>query len=345
MSISAVKTVFSKVCAVLACALLLLLPQQASATKEPRPILIDHRVRTIVYQPDQVYKYTGHYHYQTAIEFAVDERIQTISMGDSTAWMLNPSGFRLFLKPVEQDATTNMTIITNKRTYLFELHARETDDIDDKEMAFIVRFIYPTDASGAVGGGSSPTARGSTDDGAQTIARYLDSVPDPLNDPGKYNLNYTISGTDIIAPIRIFDDGQFTYFQFRNKNADLPAFYMTDDLGNEALVNFRTRGDYIVVERIAKKFTLRHGTYIVCVFNESWTPLGDLPPENSAIPAGKYNVPGSVAPVSGAGRGNNNANGGGGRGNGGGGGGGGGRGNGNGGGGGNNNGGGGGGRR
>ena len=258
----------------------------AHAIREPRPIMIDHRVRTIIYQPDQVYKYTGHYHYETSIEFAPDESILTISMGDSTAWMLNPSGFRLFLKPVEQDATTNMTIITNKRVYLFELHARETDDIDDPNMMFIMRFLYPNET----GGGGR---RGSSDDG-NDFNRYLDSVPDPLSDLGKYNLNYTISGTDVIAPIRIFDDGLFTYFQFRNKNADLPAFYMVNDDNSEALINFRTRGDYIVVERVAKRFTLRHGNLIACVFNEAWTPLGDLPPEETGatdVAPGKYSLP------------------------------------------------------
>lgn len=232
------------------------------ATRESRPIQIDHRVHQIIYQPDAVFKYTGHYRYASQIEFAHDEEIKTISMGDSTAWLLNPSGFRLFLKPIEQDATTNMTIITNKRTYLFELHARETDDIDDKDMVFITRFVYP------VG-----------DQQGQTVSNYLDAVPSPESDPGKYNLKYSISGSDIIAPIRIFDDGQFTYFQFRNKNADIPAFFMTDEKGNEALINYRTRGDYIVVERVNKQFTLRHGKLIVCVFNETWNPVPVLPPE------------------------------------------------------------------
>lgn len=245
----------------LAALLCVLYALPALATREARPIQIDHRVRVIIYQPDEVYKFTGHYRYASQIEFAPDEEIKTISMGDSTAWMLNPSGHRLFLKPVEQDATTNMTLITNRRTYLFELHARETDDIDDKEMVFIMRFIYPN----------------SNDSNMGAISHYLDSVPTPDSEPGRYNMKYTISGTDIIAPIRIFDDGQFTYFQFRNKNADVPAFYMVDDYGNEALINYRTRGDYIVVERVAKKFTLRHGLDIVCVFNEGWT-LGGLPP-------------------------------------------------------------------
>jgi len=239
----------------------------AFATREPKPIQVDHRVRVIVFQQDEVYKYTGHYRYASQIEFGRDEEIKTISMGDSTSWMLNPSGFRLFLKPVEQDATTNMTVITNKHTYLFELHARETDDIDDKDMVFIMRFIYPGETNSAGG----------------TVSSYLDNVPTPESEPGKYNLKYTISGSDKVAPIRIFDDGEFTFFQFRNKNADIPAFYFVDDKGNEAMINYRARGDYIVVERVAKKFTLRHGADIVCVFNDGWNPAPPLPPLGSDV--------------------------------------------------------------
>lgn len=232
----------------------------ANATREPHPIQVDHRVRLITYQPDEVYKYTGHYRYASQIEFSQDEEIKTISMGDSTSWMLNPSGFRLFLKPLEQDATTNMTVITNLHTYLFELHARETDDIDDKDMVFIMRFVYPEGSGG------------------QAVSHFLDTVPSPEDEPELYNTKYTISGPDDIAPIRIFDDGLFTYFQFRNKNADLPAFYTVDSKNEEAIINYRTRGDYIVVERVAKKFTLRHGSEIVCVFNEGRVLAPVVPP-------------------------------------------------------------------
>ncbi len=224
----------------------------AHAVRESKPIKVDHRVRTIMYQQDQVYKYVGHFRYQTSIEFGPDEVIGTISMGDSTAWMLNPSGNRLFLKPLEQDATTNMTLITNKRVYLFELHARETDDINDRDMVFILRFIYPEEDN-------------------LSITKYLDTVPVPdlEKDGDKYNFNYTISGTDEIAPVRIFDDGEFTYFEFKDKNAEVPAFFWVDANGEESLINYRTRGDYIVVERVASKYTLRHGRDIVCVFNEA----------------------------------------------------------------------------
>jgi type IV secretion system protein VirB9 len=234
----------------------------ALATKEPRPQKLDHRVRTVMYQPDQVFKFTGHYRFQSSIEFAPDEEISTISMGDSTGWMINPSGNRLFLKPVEQDATTNMTLITNKHTYLFELHAAEAGSIDDENMVFIIRFIYPGE------------------DTAATVKNYLDAVPLPDLDknPGKYNFNYTISGPARIAPLRIFDDGEFTYFEFKDKNADIPAFFLVDSLGNEAVINFRTRGNFIVVERVASRYTLRHGNDIVCIFNEA-KPLPPAPAE------------------------------------------------------------------
>ncbi len=224
---------------------------EALAASDSRSLPVDHRVHVISYQPDQVYRMDGHYRYQSAIEFEKDEEIRTISMGDSSAWMINPSGNRLFLKPIEQDATTNMTVLTNKRVYLFELHGHEASDINDSNMVFIMRFIYNDKAD----------ALGRTD---------LDGVPDPDSeaDKAKFNYNYTISGSDAVAPLRIFDDGEFTYFQFPNKNADVPAFFWVDSDNNENVINYRTRGDYIVVERVAVRFTLRHGGDVVCVFNE-----------------------------------------------------------------------------
>lgn len=233
----------------------------AHAAREARPMQLDHRVRTIMYQPDAVYKFIGHYGFQSAIQFEEGETIQTISMGDSTAWVLQPSGNLLFLKPVDRGATTNMTLITSERTYLFELHAQEAANIDDDKMTFIMRFMYGVESGG-------------------NIQQLTDTVPLPdiENDPEAYNFKYTISGPDVIAPIRIFDDGEFTYFQFREKNSVVPAFFMVDNRGEESLINYRTRGTYIVVERVADRFTLRHGGDIVCVFNESGVSYSPKPP-------------------------------------------------------------------
>ncbi len=225
----------------------------AMALLDPRPIATDHRIKTILYTPNEVFKFTGHYGYQSSIVLSPEEEVVTISIGDSLSWQVQPDGNRIFIKPTEQDAMTNMTVITNLRTYLFELHSREPDSIDDDELIFDLRFVYPAQA--------------------QPILDNEPEVPDVTKDSWRFNFNYTLTGSELVAPIRIFDDGQFTYFQFRNINADIPAIFQVNSDGTEALVNFRTSGSYIIVERVSSRYTLRHGSDVVCVYNESM-PLG-----------------------------------------------------------------------
>ena len=231
----------------------------AHALQEARPISTDSRIRTVRYSVNEVYQFIGHYGYASAIQFADDEKVLTISLGDSTAWLINPAANRIFLKPVEQNALTNMTVLTDKRSYLFELHAEETKDIRDKGMVFEMRFVYPQGDSAAI-----------------DVSQF-DPLPDLDRDAAKFNFKYTIRGSAVIEPIRIFDDGQFTYFEFRDKNAEIPAFFRVDSLDDEALINYRKRGNYIVVEQVASRFTLRRGGEILCVYNEKM-PVTPVPP-------------------------------------------------------------------
>jgi type IV secretion system protein VirB9 len=226
----------------------------ASAIKEPKPMAVDKRLGVLVYSPYDVHRFTGYYGYQSSIIFAEDETIETISMGDSIPWQMVPNGNRLFLKPIDQEATTNMTLITNKRVYYFELYAREAKDINEEGLMFAVKFLYSDeDEAGALaseGFGQATTG------------------PD-LSDRSLYNFEYTISGPDIISPVKIFDDGKFTYFEFKDKAAFLPAIFYVNSNGTEGIVNYRIVGDYVVVESIRERFTLRHDANVVCVFNES----------------------------------------------------------------------------
>ena len=182
------------------CVFALLGAEPAHALQAARPIATDSRIRTVRYSPNEVYQFVGHYGYQSAIELEEGEKIQTVSVGDSIAWLINPSANRIFLKPIEQNAMTNMTVITDKRTYLFELHAEETKDIRDKNMVFAYRFIYPQADSSAVDYGSTQ-----------------DDLPDLEKDAAKYNFNYSIRGSSVIEPLRIFDDGEFTYSRTRTR--------------------------------------------------------------------------------------------------------------------------------
>lgn len=244
------------------------------AVTMPRGIGNEQRIKIINYKPNAVFRFVGHYTYQSIIEFSLDEEVQTISMGTPTPWQIIPAGNRIFLKPIDDDATTNMTVLTNKRMYFFEMVAAEADSIEDGNISFIVKFVYPDDGVQSMIQNKSVTSVSSivpdkilnfnlsADTSQDDLTNYLSNV-------SKYNFNYRMSGPfSEIEPLQVFDDGEFTYFKFRNVNAEIPAIFLVYGDQSEGLVNYRVVGDYVVVERVAAKFTLRHGSAVICVFNE-----------------------------------------------------------------------------
>lgn len=113
------------------------------ADYEDIPITTDNRIKTYIYNPNEVYLLVLHFGYQSHIEFAKGEEIQTISLGDSYAWKITPLANRLFIKPLEKNMRTNMTIITNKRTYQFDIVSQELEIGEEKDLVYVVRFYYP----------------------------------------------------------------------------------------------------------------------------------------------------------------------------------------------------------
>ena len=93
----------------------LLLTSVVLAEETSRPGPSDSRVLLATYRDSEVYKVVATYGFQTTIEFSDKETVETISIGDSIAWQVVPAGHRVFLKPQEQNAVTNMTVITSLR--------------------------------------------------------------------------------------------------------------------------------------------------------------------------------------------------------------------------------------
>jgi type IV secretion system protein VirB9 len=91
--------------------------------RDPAPGAVDPRIRTVAYDPDQVVRLTGYFGIQTMLEFAPDERIENVSIGDAMGWQVTPNkkANLLFLKPLDRTAATNMTVVTDRRRYVFEL--------------------------------------------------------------------------------------------------------------------------------------------------------------------------------------------------------------------------------
>lgn len=107
------------------------------------PITTDSRIKTFVYNENEVFPITVHYGYMTSVEFAKNETIHTIAPGNGYSWKFIQDGRRLFIKALEGAAHTNMTVITSKRTYQFELESKDPSEMVDEQLVYVVRFYYP----------------------------------------------------------------------------------------------------------------------------------------------------------------------------------------------------------
>src|SRR5665213_77922 len=103
------------------CSLLFLLYSPAWAADIPVPVATDSRIKTFVYSENDVFTIVTHYGFESNIEFGREEEIETISIGDRVGFQIVPSGRRLFIRPQTDHARTNMTIVTNKHAYQFDL--------------------------------------------------------------------------------------------------------------------------------------------------------------------------------------------------------------------------------
>lgn len=109
---------------------------------------------------------------------------------------------------------------------------------------------------------------------------------EPLVRNANYSKQTAVDSQDI-EPSVVFDDGRFTYFRYP-KNREIPAVFAIGPTGEEIRVNThsarlsadpenpqaRVTNDYLVVQRLSKKFILRLGTAVVNIINEDFDVNG-----------------------------------------------------------------------
>ncbi len=246
------------------------------------PITTDSRIKTLVYNANEVYQLKFHYGYQSFIEFAEDESIEMISIGESFAWRLTPADRRLFVRPLEVAAHTNMTIITNHRTYQFDIRSGEYDGRADEELVYVVRFFYPDlrpkrpippqlarPNPAAMRPPPAPTPsviRNPTD------KLYINKEPTGVmamnSDKRDLNFRYQFAGNaSNITPIKIYDNGQETSLQFKNNNLIIPTISVVDIFGQETMMSYVLKDNYVVIPTVARQLTLRLADSLLCIFN------------------------------------------------------------------------------
>lgn len=238
------------------------------------PVTTDSRIRTLVYNANEVYELKFHYGYQAFIEFADDEEIEMISIGESFAWRITPAGKRLFIRPLEIAAHTNMAIITNKRTYHFDIRSGEYNGEADEELVYVIRFFYPQIGQPIpippkltqpnlpqVAKISTPTGKAMVN---QPLPGIMQANPDNL----PLNFDYSIAGSaKNIMPLKVYDNSIETLMQFPNDNMTIPTISAVDAFGVEIPMNYIIRDNYVVIPTIERQFTLRLADSLLCIYN------------------------------------------------------------------------------
>lgn len=246
----------------------------ALALQIPEPSGSDPRVGYVDYDPDEIVQITGLAGYQTTVTFAPDEVIEDLGSGFSEAWEIGPlkreNGF--FIKMRDPTPNTNLAIVTNKRTYMFDLVIKGDKVQASKgkteqgalpkfgqKFYYFIKFRYPTDE------------RQKADVGKET--RGIDEKLSTANRREYKNQEYWIQGTKELQPLAAWDDGRFTYLKFA-PNTGFPAVFILDASDQESIVDKHVDDDTIVVHRVVRKLILRRDGKAVAVFNEAFDSFG-----------------------------------------------------------------------
>jgi type IV secretion system protein VirB9 len=218
-------------------------------------VAVDSRIKTFVYNPNEVYRVNFQFGYQSYIEFAKYEKIETISIGNPFSWKITPVDNRVFIKPLEGAGRTNVTVFTNNTSYQFEIQSVKPSDEPDERLAFVVRFFYPRDNY----------------DAPPKVVDKKGLLPFDTIRPVLYNFDYSLAGPTSISPVEVFDDGNRTYMKFAGNNAVVPIIFVKEASGQIRKANVKREGQYIVVGSLANEFQLRMGNELVQVFNEKFS--------------------------------------------------------------------------
>jgi type IV secretion system protein VirB9 len=211
----------------------------------------DPRLVERLYNADEVVKIEGRANVQATIRFAEDEHIENVAIGDSTAWQVTPNrrANLLFIKPLADRAVTNMTVVTDRHTYLFDLVASPAH----RSPLYVLAFTYPDEPE------DEHLADGETAPAGPNEVE-LAAVTDPyaVVDPAELNHAWETKGAPALFPSQVYDDGEATFLTWA-PGVTLPAILVKDHEGTEGPVNFAVRGDVIVVDGVPREIVLRAG--------------------------------------------------------------------------------------
>jgi type IV secretion system protein VirB9 len=173
-----------------------------------------------------------------------------VAAGDTVRWIVGDTEsdagpakrVHILVKPTRPDLVTNLVINTDRRTYHLELHS------DTKTYMASVSWAYAQDQLIAL------RRQNTAADAAIPIATGVD-----IN---TLNFRYRIEGDNPAwRPLRAFDDGRQVFIEFPSgiSQGELPPLWIIGAEGDGQLVNYRVKGNHMIVDRLFAAAELKLG--------------------------------------------------------------------------------------
>ncbi len=148
----------------------------------------------------------------------------------------------ILVKPTRAELITNLVINTDRRTYHMELRSTPSTYMAS------VSWQYPQDQLIAL------RRQNQEAEAAQPVSTGIDL--------SRVNFDYRIEGRASWRPIRVFDDGRQVFIEFPGgvSQGEMPPLFIRGAEGaTSELVNYRVRGNYMIVDRLFAAAELRFG--------------------------------------------------------------------------------------
>ena len=270
-------------------------------------------IAKFTYNPNQIYKIKTRLHTDTLIYLPADEEIMFYSLGDDYVFEVNvfpddlPNLIRI--KSLYSGADTSLSVISKSgKNYSFYIRSYGIKDKTLPDLAVFINFKEKDSFQFVVFKTKEELEKSKTKQEVKKDTEYnkrLELLKDlqkdndylkSIKDPNQINIDYRMYGNKEIAPFGVYDDGKWTYFDFRQDfiSNRLPVIYKVID-GYDSVINTRVENGFLIAESLSQKWTLKNGDKSVCV--ESKTDLSKrYEPKQKTIedPEGKQAIKKSV---------------------------------------------------
>lgn len=174
-----------------------------------------------------------------------------VAAGDTVRWIIGDteSGtgaakrVHILVKPTRPELMTNLVINTDRRTYHMELRSTPSTYMAS------VSWQYPQDQLIAL------RRQNAQAEAAQPVSTGIDL--------SRVNFRYEVTGDRAPwRPLRAFDDGRQVFIEFPRGigQGEMPPLFVVGPEGDTSeLVNYRVRGNYMIVDRLFAAAELRFG--------------------------------------------------------------------------------------